>query len=185
MNGCVRNRGRRFAAAVACATAACLSTFVGCTAYRIGTPSLYSCDVRTVYVPIFESNSFRRGLGERLTEAVQKEIERRTPYKVVANSEADSILTGRIVNERKLVSVEAPTDEPRELQYYFTVELTWTDRNGAILQNMQPVPVPMALVTAYNDNAFYPEVGQSMATVQQESIQQMARQIVGLMETPW
>lgn len=165
--------------------AALSSAVGGCAPYQVGTPSLYSCNVRTVYVPIFESNSFRRGLGERLTEAVQKEIERRTPYKVVSSSDADSILTGRIVNERKQVSVEAPTDEPRELQYYFTVELTWSDRNGAILQSMQPVPVPAALVTAYNDNVFYPEVGQSIATVEQESIQQLARQIVGLMEAPW
>jgi hypothetical protein len=157
----------------------------GCAPYRVGTHSLYSCDIRTVYVPVFESNSFRRGLGERLTEAVQKEIERRTPYKVVGSPNADSILTGRILTEAKGVSVEVPTDEPRELQYYFTLQLDWKDKDGIELQPMQPVPVPMALVTVFNNNAFYPELGQSITTAQQESIDQLARQIVGFMEAPW
>lgn len=158
----------------------------GCAPYRIGTQSLYSCNVRTVYVPMFESNSFRRGLGERLTEAVQKEIERRTPYKVVGSStDADSILTGRILTEAKGVSVEVSTDEPRELQYYLTVQLDWRDRDGATLQPMQPIPVPLSLVTAMNSNGFYPELGQSISTVQQQSINELARQIVGFMESPW
>src|SRR5262245_62122078 len=87
-----------------------IAVIVGCAPYRMGTPSLYSCNVRTVYVPVFESNSYRRGLAERLTEAVQKEIERRTPYKVVGSSvNADSILTGKLLTDTKGPSVEAPT----------------------------------------------------------------------------
>jgi hypothetical protein len=157
----------------------------GCARYRLGVQSLYSCNVRTVYVPMFESDSYRRNLGERLTEAVQKEIEQRTPYKVVGSPSADSVLTGRIRTEAKGVSVEAPTDEARELQYYFTVDVQWIDRNGADLQQMNSLPVPAALVNLLNNNQFYPEVGQSISTAQQEAIDQLARQIVGLMETPW
>jgi len=157
----------------------------GCAPYRVGTQSLYSCKVRTVYVPIFESNSFRRGLGERLTEAVQKEIERRTPYKVVSSPDADSVLTGRILTESKGVSVEAPTDEPREVTYFFTVETNWIDKDGVTLQSMQPVPLPEALVQVFGADEFYPEVGQSISTQQQRSMQAVARQIVGMMETPW
>lgn len=157
----------------------------GCAPYRLGVQSLYSCNIRTVYVPMFESESYRRNLGERLTEAVQKEIERRTPYKVVGTPSADSVLTGRIRTETKGVSLEAPTDEARELQYYFTVEVQWIDRNGAELQQMGSVPMPAAMVTLLNNNSFFPEVGQSMSTGQQEAINQLARQIVGLMEAPW
>ena len=75
--------------------------FCGCAAYQIGNQSLYPLEIHTVSVPVFQSNSFRRNLGERLTEAVVKEIERRTPYKVVSDPGADSVLTGRIVTERK------------------------------------------------------------------------------------
>ena len=61
-----------------------------------------------------ESSSFRRNLGERLTEAVQKEIELKTPYKVTGDPSADSELRGRIVGEGKRVVIESRTGEPRE-----------------------------------------------------------------------
>ena len=85
--------GFRLSAFVVLAAA---SVECGCVGYRIGTESLYPCNIHTVYVPVFESDSFRRYLGERLTEAVIKEIELKTPYKVTGDSEADSILSGRI-----------------------------------------------------------------------------------------
>ena len=75
--------------------------FCGCAGYQIGNQSLYPLEIHTVYVPMFQSNSFRRNLGERLTEAVVKEIEKRTPYKVVSDPNADSVLTGRIVAETR------------------------------------------------------------------------------------
>ena len=67
----------------------------------MGTNSLFPSDIQTVHVPVFASDSYRRGMGERLTELVIKEIEERTPYKVVSSADADSILTGRITNDTK------------------------------------------------------------------------------------
>src|SRR5262245_39169524 len=107
-----RHEMRRFARLRTAIVAACLASIGGCAPYRMGVDSLYACKIRTVYVPVFESNSYRRNLGERLTEAVQKEIEQRTPYKVVGSPDADSVLTGRIMAETKGASVRAPTDEP-------------------------------------------------------------------------
>src|SRR6266481_1806454 len=75
----------------------------GCAGYRFGAASLYPPDIQTVYVPVFESNSFRRNLGEWLTEAVCKEIELKTPYKVVGTPNADSVLTGKITSDTKRV----------------------------------------------------------------------------------
>src|SRR5881397_1775573 len=68
----------------------------GCIGYHAGTGSLYAPDVATVYVPMIESDSYRRDLGERLTEAVVKEIELKTPYKAVSTPNADSILSVRL-----------------------------------------------------------------------------------------
>src|ERR1051325_2587560 len=93
--------------------AAMLAALGGCAGYRAGTASLYPPDIHTVYVPIFESDSFRRNLGERLTEAVDKEIELKTPYKVVHTPDADSVLTGRILGDTKRVVVEDQNDQPR------------------------------------------------------------------------
>jgi hypothetical protein len=167
------------------ALGAALVGISGCAPYRLGTESLYSCKIRTVYVPIFESASYRRGLGERLTEAVQKEIEKRTPYKVVSSPDADSILTGKILTESKGVSVETPTDEGRELTHYFTIQVQWIDKVGAVVQEMPPVPIPESFLQLQGNSTFYPEVGQSITTTQQDSINRLARQIVGMMETPW
>ena len=91
-------------ASVLCVVAVAL--LAGCAGYQVGTSSLYSSHVRTVYVPMFQSASYRRNLGERLTEAVMKEIEAKTPYKVVGTPNADSTLTGRITNETKRTVVQ-------------------------------------------------------------------------------
>ena len=107
-----------------------LLTLAGCSAYRVGTSSLYPPDIQTVYVPMFESDSFRRYLGERLTEAVIKEIELQTPYKVVGSPQADSVLTGRIINEAKRVIVENRFDEPRNIEYNIAVQISWVDRKN-------------------------------------------------------
>ena len=176
---------RRAFVGYAAGLSAALVGIGGCAPYRLGTESLYSCKIRTVYVPIFESGSYRRGLGERLTEAVQKEIEKRTPYKVVSSPDADSILTGKILTEMKGVSVETPTDEGRELTYYFTIRVQWIDKVGAVVQDMPPVPIPDSFQMLQGNSTFYPEVGQSITTSQQDSINRLARQIVGMMEAPW
>ena len=86
-------------------------TSVGCTGYQLGNQTLFRPDIRTVHVPIVQSESFRRGLGERLTEAIVKEIELRTPYKVVDASNADSIFQARLVDEHKRVIAENQFDE--------------------------------------------------------------------------
>jgi len=157
----------------------------GCAGYQIGNRLLYPEDVRTVYVPMIESNSFRRGLGERLTEAVVKEIENKTPYKVVSDPNADSILSACIVSEGKSVLVPTLGGDAREIQVAMTVEVSWTDRRGRMLRETANVPLPDEVVNITGTGNIVPEVGQSVATAQQQAINRMAEQIVGLMEKPW
>ena len=87
---------------------------------------MYPAHIRTVHVPVFQSDSYRRGLGEWLTEAVVKEIERRTPYKVVGPDGADSVLQGRILADSKRMLAENLYDEPRQLEAALQVEITIT-----------------------------------------------------------
>src|SRR5262245_61267907 len=83
-------------------------------------------EVKTVAV-FFKSNVFRRDLEKQLTEAVIKEINLRTPYRVVGNhAEADSLLTGTISSDNKNLIVEAPTNLPRELNASIVVQTNWT-----------------------------------------------------------
>jgi hypothetical protein len=165
--------------------AMCISPCVaGCAGYNIGPDAMFPNDVRTVYVPIFESDSLRRNLGEWLTEAVKKEIERRTPYKVVNSPNADSVLSGRIVSDNKRVVVETRNDDPRETEITMNVLVRWVNRRGHTVGENGAVNLPPeVLVTAAASTL--PEVGQSITTAQQEAIQRLAVQIVELMETPW
>ena len=159
--------------------------FSGCAGYQIGNQSLYPAEVRTVYVPVFQSNSFRRNLGERLTEAVVKEIEAKTPYKVVGDPNADSVLSGSIVSETKRVLVPSMTGDAREIQVGMRVDVSWLDRNGALLRDPRPIPLPAEIAGVTGTADLVPEVGQSVATAQQQAITRIAQQIVGLMEKPW
>ncbi len=121
---------------------------------------------------MFQSDSLRPDLGEWLTEAVIKEIELRTPYKVVSNPLADSVLTGRILWDNKRVVSENINDEPRNLIYNAAVHVTWIDNSGRILTQS---------VITVGDN-FVPEAGQSITSVEAAVIRRLASQVVSEME---
>src|SRR3954469_8742412 len=95
---------------------------LGCAGYQIGNRALYRPDIRTVHVPVIQSESYRRYLGERLTEEVVKQIELRTPYKVVGPDAADSVLTVRLVSEAKRVLANNRFSEPRDIETDFFIQ---------------------------------------------------------------
>ena len=162
-----------------------LAILMGCATYQIGHPSLYRPDIRTVHVPVFESESLRRNLGERLTEAVIKEIEQRTPYKVVGSTNADSVLTGRITREQKRVVTVNRNNDARELETELMVEVRWANRRGDMLMQRGGLPLPQLEFGVIQGAVFLPEAGQSRVTSEQEVIERLARDIVGQMEIGW
>lgn len=157
----------------------------GCASYRVGNNTLYAPDVQTVYVPIVVSDSFRRDLGERLTEAIIKEIEEKTPYKVVGSPEADSILSTRLVGDLKNVTIENENDDPRAIELLLTAEVTWLNRRRIPIQPPQAIPLPPGLVDVGQTGTLIPAVGQSLVASQQQAIERLAEQIVATMEQPW
>ncbi len=118
-------------------------------------------------------------LGERLTEAIVREIELKTPYKVVGADRADSVLRARLVTESKRVINETGFDDPRDLEIDYFVQLSWTDRRGDLIMNHCDVPASRAAHQCQPGANFVPEAGQSLSTAQQELITKLAEQIVG------
>lgn len=157
----------------------------GCSGYHVGNRSLYAPDIQTIYVPMFESNSYRRHLGERLTEAVVKQIELRTPYKVVGSPDADSVLTGRIISDTKRVVVNSQTDEGRKLEHRLLVHVTWTNRCTGQVYYDQAVPLDVPAIDITQASYQVPEIGQSVATGLQQAIDQVAERVACVMEQPW
>ena len=162
-----------------------LMTVAGCACYQVGNQGLYRRDIYSVYVPVFESESLRRFLGERLTEAVAKEVELKTPYKLAQGINADSVLYGRILEDTKYAITENVNDELRDIEVELFIEVAWKDRHGQLLFGPQVITLPDGLREFGQAVNFVPEGGQSMATAQQEAIERLAEQIVAHMEAPW
>jgi hypothetical protein len=167
------------------AFAAILSCLTGCAGYQLGQRSLFRPDIRTVHVPVIQSDSFRRYLGERLTEAVVKQVELRTPYKVVDADSADSVLNVRLVSDAKKILANNRFSEPRDIENDFFVQVSWIDRRGDLIMSHDDVPAAPLLVNLGQQTNFVPEGGQSLMTAQQEGIEKLAQQIVGQMELAW
>lgn len=157
----------------------------GCAGYQLGNRSLYRPDIRTVHVPMVQSDSYRRYLGERLTEAITKEIELKTPYKLVDSESADSVLSVRLVSDSKRVLSENRFDEPRDIESDFYIQVSWLDRRGDLIMSHNDVPAAPLLLNIGQQANFVPEGGQSLATAQQEALHRLAEQIVGQMELAW
>ncbi len=163
-----------------------LASLAGCLGnYQFGARTLFPEGIETVYVPVFDSSSYRRELGEELTEAVIKEIEHRSYYKVVSSPSADTVLTGTITGETKHMLFETLTGDPREEEVSLQVKVSWVDRRGSPIREIPAVPVPNAAVDISATSDVVAEVGQSIATSHKKAIQRLAEQIVSLMEKPW
>ncbi|MFQ5731944.1 MAG: LPS assembly lipoprotein LptE [Planctomycetaceae bacterium] len=153
--------------------------------YTLG--GLYRRDVATVHVPMFKlDGTFRRGVEFQLTEAVQKAIQNQTDFRLASERDADTQLVGRIVGINKRTLGEDGNDEVRESQYELAVRVSWVDRrNQRSYIREKDVPIPPDVVPLFSQSAFAPELGQSMATARQRAVDNLARQIVQLMQTPW
>ncbi len=159
-----------------------LSGLTGC-GYTFGPNS--RPDVRTIHVAVFKTDTFRRNIDHLLTEAVQKEIKIRSGYRLADAQTADTILTGKIVDVRKTPLSETQFDDPRETELQIAAEISWVDRrNGRVLQQ-QTFALDPQLSQHTSQVSFAPEVGQSLATAQQEAVSRLAAQIVDLTEIPW
>ena len=132
----------------------CLATS-GC-GYLVG--PAHDAQLTTIAVPIFRNETFRRQLEYPLTEAVQKEIQKRTAMRIVHGSEAQTRLTGTIIDVGKTVLGENRFDDPRELQLGMTVRVKWEDlRNGRII-SQQDVLLDANTVSLFTQSDFAPEV---------------------------
>jgi hypothetical protein len=95
----------------------------------------YDCKIHTVRVPIFQNRTFIRGVEFDLTQAVIREIEQKTPYKVVGPySNADTELTGTVTIFTKSLLDVSQLNEVREAETTLTCEVVWRDlRTGEYL----------------------------------------------------
>lgn len=164
-------------------TAAFVLCMGGCasdpaTGYTTG--GIYPNDVRTVAVPIFENDTYQRNVEFELTDALIKEIEARTPYKVVDRSRADTILIGRVRKvELDQLSKSRLTGLSEEEILRVTIDFEWQNqKTGRTLVERRDFS-GQALFVPSNPSGEPIELG-TFATVQN-----LARDIVDQMQSPW
>lgn len=154
----------------------------GC-GYRVG-PN-YAPNIRTVHIPVFKTESFRRGFELQLTEAVQKQVQDTTPYRLANEPVADTRLVGRIVEVTKRPVNQNRYDDPRELELALAVEVRWEECSTGRVLRQQLFPINPMATQAISQVTFAPEAGQSLATATKDAVEQLSAQIVQLMEAPW
>ena len=140
--------------------------------------SLYRQDVKTVAVPIFATRDFSRGNVFELTSALVRQIEVRTPYKVVPAGRADTILEGEIVSVRlDRQSVARTSAVPQEQLAVVSVSFTWKDlRTGKILVQRRNFDQAAA---------YYPTLGEGRFVANQQTAEQLAIAIVQELQADW
>ncbi len=121
---------------VTCALAICALALLlpGCSGYS--NVSLYPEGVGTVYVEMFDNQSFRRGVEYELTDALAKRIEAQTPYKIVTSRDrADTLISGQIVQANETVlSTERQIGRALEKNVELTAVVSWKNlRTGELL----------------------------------------------------
>lgn len=140
--------------------------------------TLYRGDVKTVAVPIFANRTYYRGVEFQLTEAIAKQLEAHTPYKIVSRAKADTVLEGEIIRVRvRTVSNDRISQVPQEQLYSVRVNFTWKDlRTGRILTDEKDFEQAAP---------YYPTLGEGQFTGEQQNVERLALAIVERLQPAW
>jgi len=144
------------------------------------TKEIFPKQYRTVAVPAFENQTFYRGIEFDLSEALTKEIESRTPYRVAPPSRADTRLTGTItkIDQDRLFRTEQAS-LPQQQEVLVTVNFRWQDLNrGEVIRNRAGFEAAGRFVPAA-------PVSQPFEVASRQAVQTLAREIVSTMQADW
>lgn len=151
--------------------------FAGCSGYS--NKSLYSQDIKSVYVEMFDNETFRRDLEYDLTNAIAKRIESETPYKIISDrNKADTILSGKITKlEDSVLTLDRDSGRALEEQAEVTAKFSWKNlKTGEyLLENSS--------VTASATFSQFQEQGYNYGS--KVAANKLAERIVELMQEKW
>ena len=152
----------------------------GCTIMQgYSNESMFPKDVKSVYVEMFDNQTFRRGVEYELSDALAKRIEAQTPYKIVSNSDrTDTVISGQITTIREqTLSVERDTGRVLEKQVELRAVVNWENlKTGKIMIDNKSVSAT-ATYSEYQTQEF--KYASTLAA------NNLARKIVELMENQW
>ena len=138
--------------------------------------SLISRKINSIYIPIFNNNTFRRGIEFDLTKAVKDEIMSRTSLRIVQKDSADTILSGT-VRDVKESALSQSADNIVEGRVFIYADITLLDRR-----------TERALITRSNlagAAEYLVRRGENVQSATEEGIANLAKIIVNNLEEEW
>ncbi len=163
---------------------ATVAVVLACAGCGYAFNNLYRGDIRTIYVEFLGNETFRRGLEVPLTRAVHEELRLRTPFILAPRSQADSTLTGRIVDADVSTRVKSEKDELLIQRARVRVEFRWVDNlTRRDIVPSQTVAESARVPSVATGEPF--DVSTEQSTVFEVALQEAARRIVEKMEQSW
>lgn len=160
----------------------CLVGLGGCASDGSGftQTSRFNTQLRTIAVPVFANATPDRKVSQNLTEAVVKEIESVTPWKVTGQGRADTMLRGTVTRYRLvLLSKDPTTGLANEMLVEATVDFEWVDlRTGEPILTRSGF-ASSALFTPSRPSQQPIEIGRFQV------VQALARDIVDTLQADW
>jgi hypothetical protein len=109
---------------------------VGCGYHTIGSATHIPASVRTIAVPVFATHSQAYHSEMALTQAVVRELDTRTRYRVLTSNtaDADAVISGTILTQTTVpLTYDSTSGETSSYLVTITVKVVLTARDGRVL----------------------------------------------------
>jgi len=136
--------------------------------------SLIDRKINTIYISIFENNTFVRGIEFDIAKAVKDEIMSRTSLRIVQKDSADVIMTGEIGGSAQ-AALSQSRDNIVESSVSISASVTLLDtRTGRSMGG-----------GAGGNASFIVDRGENVQSATEEAIANLARGLVDNLEEEW
>ncbi|MBP26668.1 MAG: LPS assembly lipoprotein LptE [Phycisphaerales bacterium] len=140
----------------------------------------YSTDIKTIAIPVVQNDTFDREVGYLLTNALIREVETRTPWRVTGETVADTLLDVTITDVKlRALSQSRLTKLDQEVAVQLTVDWNWER-----MDDSSTIAGWEGMGTA---GMFFPSnpLGEPIELGRLQSVELMARAIVDRMAESW
>jgi len=161
-----------------CAVLSLLAACSGAKGFKAGT--LHPTKYRSIAVPIFQNSTYDRQVGYQLTEALQKRLQQSSPYAIVGEGTADTVLRGKVtaVNLRQ-ISQSLGTGLTEELGCTVTVDWEWID-----MRTGKPIIARNGFASSGTVVASRPQA-EPLDLARYQAVQSLADDIVANLQADW
>jgi hypothetical protein len=140
----------------------------------------YNTDIKTIAIPVVQNDTFDREVGYLLTNALIREVETRTPWRVTGETVADTLLDVTITDVKlRALSQSRLTKLDQEVAVQLTVDWNWER-----MDDSSTIAGWEGMGTA---GMFFPSnpLGEPIELGRLQSVELMARAIVDRMAESW